>query len=69
MLGYYLLLLGVSLLLPCSTAVAKFLLADLAEKPKALLSTVPPIGAPLRELSYGEDSGEVAYVQHQGWTV
>lgn len=59
MLGYYLLLLGVSLLLPCSPAIAKFLLTDLAGEPKALLSTVPPVGAFLGELSYGEGSGSV----------
>lgn len=59
MLGYYLLLLGVSLLLPCSPAIAKFLLTDLAEEPKALLSTVLPVGAPPGEPSYGEGSSSV----------
>lgn len=60
MLGYYLLLLGVSLLLPCSPAAVKSLLTDLAEEPKALLSSVLS-GAPAGERSYGKGSDEVAY--------
>lgn len=60
MLGYYLLLLGVSLLLPCSPATVKFLLADLAEEPKALLSMVLSV-APPGGLSYWGGSDEVVY--------
>lgn len=60
MLGYYLLLLGVSLLLLCSPAAVKSLLTDLAEEPKALLAPVLS-GAPAEELSYGKGSHEVVY--------
>ena len=51
MLGYCLLLLGVSLP-PCFPATAKLLPADLAEEPTALLSTVLS-GARPGKLSYG----------------
>ena len=50
MLSYYLLLLGVPLLLS-SPAVAKLFLTDLTEKPKTLLSAVLS-GAPRGKLSH-----------------